>query len=284
MWRDGIQVNNLVESLITPLDQRAGSIVAGRYGLIDPEERTLAEIGGSYGLSRERVRQIQSNALASMREVARDKQDAVRFVECAHEYLKDVGGVRQSNLLVRDLGIAWGLPDPDDRLFYNKLHFLVDVVGEPEVVEGSDEWHQLWYNDPHAYKVTQRIIRHLKDIKTHDFDVFLETAMRKFSLTELQILNYVSVSKDFSIGPYGDLGAKQWMHICPRTVRDKSYVALKRVGTPLHFRDIALEVNKITQGKHAHPATVHNELIKDPRFILVGRGMYALKNHHPRQR
>lgn len=47
----------------------------------------------------------------------------------------------------------------------------------------------------------------------------------------------------------------------------------------MHFRKITDTINEIKfDGKKAHPATVHNELILDhDRYVLVGRGIYALK-------
>ncbi len=97
-------------------------------------------------------------------------------------------------------------------------------------------------------------------------------------MPEVLIVNYLSASKHFGVGPYGDLGAKHWAHVHPRTVRDKSFLVLKKAGAPMHFKEIALLVNKLDK-KQSHPATVHNELIKDSRFSLVGRGTYALKEH-----
>ena len=43
----------------------------------------------------------------------------------------------------------------------------------------------------------------------------------------------------------------------------------------MHFKEVADAIGKIF-GKKIHYATCHNELIKDARFVLVGRGMYAL--------
>jgi len=61
-------------------------------------------------------------------------------------------------------------------------------------------------------------------------------------------------------------------------VGDKAYVVLKRGGEPLHFLKITDFINSAKFDERvAHPQTVHNELIRDERFILVGRGMYALK-------
>ena len=51
-------------------------------------------------------------------------------------------------------------------------------------------------------------------------------------------------------------------------------------GLILNFREISEAINRTNfVGRAAHPQTVHNELIKDPRFVLVGRGIYGLSEH-----
>lgn len=83
--------------------------------------------------------------------------------------------------------------------------------------------------------------------------------------------------KKIGKNPYGDVGLSEWTEIQPKTVRDRIYLALKKKGEPLHFRTIAQLINQYsTKAKPASAPTVHNELIKDTRFVLVGRGMYAL--------
>jgi len=78
---------------------------------------------------------------------------------------------------------------------------------------------------------------------------------------------------------YGEWGLADWPEISPKTVNDKIYLVLKHSGKPLHFTKIAEEINKMKfDHKIANPATVHNELILDKRYVLVGRGIYALKD------
>ena len=56
------------------------------------------------------------------------------------------------------------------------------------------------------------------------------------------------------------------------------YLVLKKSGKPMHFTEIAKAINDTKfDEKIAYPATVHNELILDKRFVLVGRGVYALR-------
>jgi DNA-directed RNA polymerase delta subunit len=76
--------------------------------------------------------------------------------------------------------------------------------------------------------------------------------------------------------PLGEWGKTSAPGIRVKNIRDHAYLALKRHGSPMHFREVAKAIEKLF-GKKAHEATTHNELIKDSRFVLVGRGIYALK-------
>ena len=76
-------------------------------------------------------------------------------------------------------------------------------------------------------------------------------------------------------------GLREWPEVNPKGIKDKAYVALRNTGKPLHFRDVAVLIAELQEvlgitSKRVLPQTVHNELIKDNRFVLVGRGMYAL--------
>jgi hypothetical protein len=95
--------------------------------------------------------------------------------------------------------------------------------------------------------------------------------------------SYLEISKEIQKNPEGQFGLKNWLEINPRGVKDKSYLVLKKQGKPLHFTQIADLIKNLSflpqsqSQKEIHTATVHNELIKDPRFVLVGRGLYGLK-------
>lgn len=76
---------------------------------------------------------------------------------------------------------------------------------------------------------------------------------------------------------FGYWGAHNWREIKPRTINDKIYLILKNYGKPMHFVEIADKINQVGfDKKNAHPATVHNELILDDKYVLVGRGLYGL--------
>jgi len=120
-----------------------------------------------------------------------------------------------------------------------------------------------------------KLIGKLLKYKEHDFDKYMGEVRDEHNITESVILNYLSLSKNFGTGPYGHMGATHWLHVNPKTVKDKAYLALKQKGEPMHFMEIARLVNEMSEKEKAH-ATVHNELIRDPRFVLIGRGTYSL--------
>lgn len=77
---------------------------------------------------------------------------------------------------------------------------------------------------------------------------------------------------------FGHWGPLTLREIKPRTINDKIYLVLKHNNKPMHFADIAEKINTINfDHRKANPATVHNELILDKKYVLVGRGLYALK-------
>ena len=75
--------------------------------------------------------------------------------------------------------------------------------------------------------------------------------------------------------PLGEWGRADSPNVNVRGIRDYSYLVMKRHGSPMHFCEVAKTISQ-TFDKKAHTATCHNELIKDPRFVLVGRGTYGL--------
>ncbi len=92
--------------------------------------------------------------------------------------------------------------------------------------------------------------------------------------------SYLAISKRIMKSPYGDIGLREWPEINPTTIRDKVYLIMKKRKEPLYFKDIATHINKAGFNDHvALTPTVHNELIKDERFALVGRGMYGLREY-----
>ena len=63
-WRERL------DRLVDVLEPRAADVIRWRYGLVDGRQHKLADIGARHGISAERVRQIEREALAQLRENA----------------------------------------------------------------------------------------------------------------------------------------------------------------------------------------------------------------------
>jgi hypothetical protein len=92
------------------------------------------------------------------------------------------------------------------------------------------------------------------------------------------------VSRNVVVTEEGEVGLRQWREVNPRSIRDKVYLILRSIGQPMHFTAIADALQQSRWQKR--PVTrqaVHNELIRDPRFVLIGRGIYGLSEwgHKP---
>jgi len=91
------------------------------------------------------------------------------------------------------------------------------------------------------------------------------------------IYSILQAAKKIEQNKFGYWGVADWREIKPKTINDKIYLILKNSGQPMHFAEIANRINQISfDKKTANAATVHNELILDEKYILVGRGLYGL--------
>ncbi|MEK7193937.1 MAG: sigma factor-like helix-turn-helix DNA-binding protein [Patescibacteria group bacterium] len=276
-------VSKAINNLVVDLKPREREVLVGRFGLDDGERKTLAALGEKYGITRERVRQIENDGLNLLNKKLQDELIS-RVLNQAISHLENVGGLRQEDYFLNDLRYLLG----DKNLNYWHLQFLFEVNGKPHYYNEDDDFHGFWYLDDKNLKqavgLIDRLIRFLEQKKEEllnqrKFEIVLTRFIEPHPVPDFIALNYVLISKNFGTNPFGDFGLRNWGEINPKTIRHKAYLIMKRYGQPMHFAEIAQAINKVGFDKRkALPQTVHNELIKYPEFILVGRGLYGLKD------
>ena len=105
-------------------------------------------------------------------------------------------------------------------------------------------------------------------------DLFKENTL---ILTDDVLLAYLHLATKIKENCFNEWGIAKWPTITPKRMTDKVYLVLKRAEEPLHFTEITKRINNVKfDDKVAYPATIHNELILDKKYVLVGRGNYAL--------
>lgn len=267
----------VTKKLLSVLSKRGQDVVVNRYGLGSKAEKlTLDAIGKKYGITRERVRQIENHSLTTIR-----KSKAYKELEPVFDELKaiihELGGVIAEKDLLKLLA--------KDDASRNHIHFLL-VVGESFRREKeSDEFKHRWYVDPEHAKKIEQALRKLYSRLSDDellaegelIDTFLEEVRdlnEKYKNEEV-IKRWLSISHKIDKNPLGEWGKASSPNVRAKGMRDYAFLVIRKHGEPIHFKEVAKAISQYFN-KKAHVATTHNELIKDPRFVLVGRGLYAL--------
>ncbi len=269
---------NTSKKLLSVLKDRSLDIISNRYGLGDDTKRkTLEAIGQKYGITRERVRQIENAALASIR-----KSDAMKSEEAVFEELKDLihslGSVVHEGELLEHIS--------DDKSVQNHINFYL-VLGDAFTQHKEDDHFKTrWAVENDAVESIHSALKNLYKSLSADELVVENEMIGRFlghikevsdEYRDEEILRrWLRISKKIAKNPLNEWGRAESKNVKTRGVKDYTFLVLRKHGEPMHFKEVAEAITK-TFGKKTLAATTHNELIKDPRFVLVGRGKYALR-------
>lgn len=269
----------VLDALNSISTQRTQEIISLRYGLRDGQKRTLEEIGRKYGITRERVRQIEQAAFFDFK-----KSSSINILKPLFKTIdsflnKEGKVVREERLLSSITGIEQSHPAKG-------AVFFALTLGEPyQRLVGLDKFHPLWTSSDEALKKAEEFVDFLitkieEGKKVVSFDNILDYSKQwGGEINKKALASYLDVARKIAQNSFGYFGLSHWPEINPRGAKDKAYIVLKEQGRPLHFRQVTDLINQAGLGTSlAQAQTVHNELIKDDRFILVGRGIYALSD------
>jgi hypothetical protein len=272
----------VTKKILKTLPDRSVDILKRRYGLgKSVKKETLESVGRIYGITRERVRQIESSAILTLRKS--EVYDGVQpiFKEIAG-IIHDLGSVIPEYILLKELS--------SNELTQNHIHFLLVVGGDFSYMKEDRDFVHRWHVDKEVAKKIQTVLNKLqKKIKKdqllaeHEIIEMLnselgngDNALKKSVKNNSNVItNWLKLTKHLGSNKLGDWGRSDSPGVHMRGVREMAWLVLRKHGSPMHYTEVANEI-KNTFKQDVHKATTHNELIKDPRFVLVGRGLYAL--------
>lgn len=277
MVKVSFKPKQVTKKLLSVLPSRARDVLTKRYGLgTDSDSQTLESIGQTYGITRERVRQIENYAVTALQKSPEYKAQTAIFEEL-QGVIDDLGGIISERELL-------GLFAKDDAT-QNHFYFLL-VLGTPFTKNKEDEHftHRWHIARERADSVESALKKLHKEVS--DNDLVPEAELIQKLITQLEsedisekdeniIRRWLALSRVLGRNPLGEWGIASSSNVRAKGIRDFAYLAVKRHGSPMHFREVADAIEKLFN-RTAHIATCHNELIKDKRFVLVGRGLYAL--------
>lgn len=279
-------IRKLVADILVSVPAKNREVLKRRFGIDCDNAETLESIGKSYKITRERVRQIQEYGLKKLISKASDDSLFGDVFDEIESFVKSKGNV------VKESEMFAVLAKPQDAAHLSLLlRLMPDLIAAKET---DDIYARFSLNksalkeiDDLVFKIHAALNRKNTPVS---FSELLELARSEIKMhsdktnsdfTE----NVLALSKRITKGPFESYGLNNWASIIPKGVRDKAHLVFEREKKPLHFKEISSRIDEYfgsqAQGSRAtvrttHPQTVHNELIKDPRFVLIGRGLYAL--------
>src|SRR3989344_1594719 len=268
----------VTKDLLADLPDRARRVLSDRFGLQGKgESRTLDSIGREYGITRERIRQIENHSNGAVRESSAYETHRSALDDLKRALIA-LGGVVAEEVILQELAKS-----ESER---NHLAFLLTVGHHFEDRRETADFRARWHTDAQLAQQVEDALSALHESleanKLTAEEEFLELFAKFLKQEGVKIraegvpMRWLLISKRVGKNPLGEWGRVDSPHVRIKNTRDFAYLTLKRHGSPMHFTEVAKGIERLF-GRETHPATTHNELIKDGRFVLVGRGLYALK-------
>ncbi|MEA2006577.1 MAG: sigma factor-like helix-turn-helix DNA-binding protein [Patescibacteria group bacterium] len=275
-------IDLITDELLNLLKDRPREISTMRFGLDGKKPRVLGKIGEEFSITRERVRQIESDSFKKL-QVADKSKEFDWIIDRAVEIIEYLGGFCEKRTLKKKLKSD---VTGKER---NKLMLILNSSERLQFKKGKLSLKGFWFMkkekvDSDVVKIHNFIVKYIKERKEplsfeEIFEYINESQWKEFFEGEKgtkRLLMILSMSCVAGQNILGEWGLRNWKIISQRGAREKAYLVLRKYEKPLHFREITQLINKHWIEKKALPQTVHNELIKDGRFVLIGRGIYGL--------
>ncbi len=276
MNQNGATIAKAVDGSLDIIEQdREKEIISRRFGLNSPKE-TLEQIGDILSITRERVRQLEKAIIIRLRINAEDnKIDGLAMAE---------------KIIIRNLtemGRIAKIPDLAKKIYgenatekeFSILNFIGEISTNLTVIEDSNKYYNAIgiaeYGDEKT--VRTKIDEIVKLIKQNKSPLSIDDLDNTLNYEHPDHIKAIaSISKQ--LATLNNLwGLAKWPTVNPKNIRAKIYVVLENQKEPMHFEEIAQAIkNSDFRRKDVTVQAIHNELIKDERFVLIGRGIYAL--------
>ncbi len=271
-------LTNAVKDILGEISQeREREIISRRFGLYDRKE-TLERIGEMLGITRERVRQLEKAILVRLRQAASEGKisSATAIEKLITSKLSEMGRAARIQDLTKNLLGRDG--SQEERAH---VAFITELAPSITAINENDDFHQSaaisTIGDEKSVK--SQVADIVKFIKKHAEPITSEEMHASMEYEHpLNITALASLSKKLA-ELKGKWGLVKWPTVNPKNIRDKIFVILEDKGKPMHFSSIAKAIKESDfKRKDVTTQAIHNELIKDKRFVLIGRGIYALES------
>ncbi|MBI2415771.1 MAG: hypothetical protein HYV33_03865 [Candidatus Kerfeldbacteria bacterium] len=266
----------VIAIILKKLTTKEADVLQRRFGLNGVAQETLEAIGNSYHVTRERVRQIENLAIKKLQHDPNFSNLMKPIEHVVMTVLGEHGGMMSEAQLLEELFLGVRSASNDQAILFilsELVDYRFDQIGPDE------EFLKAWKNKTTDIAAIETIITQLINIiaaanQPLSF-VDIYNKINDHTISRSAVESYLRISNQLARNPFDEFGLQQWGSVIPRRMNDKIYLVLKKFGKPMHFVDIAQKITEVFK-KEAYPPTVHNELILNKQYVLVGRGIYAL--------
>jgi hypothetical protein len=266
-----------IESFMLLLTQKEKFVIERRFNLDKKEKATLEEIGQHFSVTRERIRQIEKNAINKLKRNL-ENCNLFEIANIAFNEITAAGGVIREDLLTAKLIIQ----KPEYSI--EALQLILSIDKRFNRVPNTVAFHpylklsNLLQSELEGYcRLSVEFLNKYRN--TIQLEALYNSVItsKKNEIDQSTFRSLIQIDKKIKLLEQDLVGLFEWRHINPRTLRDKIYFVLRQNHEPMHFMDIA---NKIIESnfdkKKINLQAVHNELIRHDEFVLIGRGIYGL--------
>jgi hypothetical protein len=271
-----VDIKSGVNDILNLIQQdREKEIITRRFGLYDRKE-TLEQIGELLGITRERVRQLEKAILSKLRNTlaAGNNQSLSANEKSLIRHLSELGRISKVDALADK--VFNKTTDSKER---SHISFVASLSPSLMLVEENDNYHASVSiaDSSDEKKIKGDIDEIVGLIKKHGQPISTENLHSLLNHEHpSQVRALASISKNLA-ELNENWGLIKWPSVNPRNIRDKIYVILDTAKKPMHFSEISEKIKESGfKRKDVTTQAIHNELIKDDRFVLIGRGIYAL--------
>jgi DNA-directed RNA polymerase delta subunit len=274
--RQKLQIEKIITDVLGTVDrEREREIIARRFGLFDRKE-TLEQIGELLGITRERVRQLEKAVMARLKAMA-DAKELPHITEVQNVFVEEITTLGK---VARVSDLSARLTAENSRIDQARVSFLAELCPRLAVVEDNDHFHHaVGLKTEHDDKqIKEHVEKLISTVKNLGEPAGIEHIAKQAGHGDHKhAAALASISKQLAT-LNGRWGLIKWPMVNPKNIRDKIYVILHEQGKHMHFNEISDAIKQSDfKRKDVTTQAIHNELIKDKRFVLIGRGIYALK-------
>lgn len=271
-------LKNAISGSLGVIEQdREKEIISRRFGLSGSRE-TLEQIGEMLSITRERVRQLEKAILIHLQISAEENQ--IPELAAAEKIL--IRNLTEMGRVARLDALADKVYGRDTTASERAgINFIATFSKSLTVIEENDSYNAAVgiaeYGD--AAAIRARVDEIVKTIRSNKEPMTLDQLDNVLNYEHPDHIKAVASISKLLATLNGVWGLAKWPAVNPRNIRDKIFVILEAHKEPMHFSDIAKEIRESNfKRKNVTIQAIHNELIKDQRFVLIGRGIYALSS------